>query len=55
MLAVFLSLSLFVVSSWAPAPVQDPVVTSVEVQEAGPASSFGTAPPPPLPPPTRGG
>ncbi len=51
MLGIFLSLSLFVIWSWAPAPVEDPVATSVEVQEAGPVSSFGTAPPPPLPPP----
>jgi hypothetical protein len=53
MLGVFLSLSLFVIGSWAPATVEDPVATTIEVQEAGPASSFGTAPPPPLPPPKK--
>lgn len=53
MLGVFLSLSLFVISNWATAPVEDPVSEPTEIQEAGPASSFGTAPPPPLPPPKK--
>jgi hypothetical protein len=53
MLGVFLSLSLFVVSSWVTAPVEDPVAEPIEVQESGSVSSFGTAPPPPLPPPRK--